>query len=388
MPATTVDCDVVFFDLRDTLGDVDRPGHLALYRPSTEKLLDAMRDLVGLRVGVITNLPAEVSAEQGHRMIAEAVVTEHNGSVVHLADILDPQGIVINHEAKLDKPDPAIYRFAADQMRVPIERCLFVGENLIEVLAAQAAGMRGLLKPSPPGKEFQPAVITRHGMSVRDSGRAFEEVLKQEHLLGERIFACGSRIVKALDSVHRAQDIPPEVRTAMGMFVYTLTNFADQAHLKAEEAIVPLAVARGMPPEHARWMFDQHDQARAYWEAIRVAWQRIQNGDPGDVSYAISDFRRCTEGFVLLFRSHAVRENDELYPELGRYLTDADDATVLGIVRHTGPPDIGPYAAIVGATEEALDNADSPDDAHGTDGADGADRTDGADGATRIAGKG
>ncbi|MFH8617575.1 HAD family hydrolase [Streptomyces sp. NPDC017979] len=381
MPATTVDCDAVFFDLRDTLGDVDRPGHLALYRPSTEKLLDAMRDLVGLRVGVITNLPADVSAEQGHRMIAEAVVAEDDGSVVHLSDVLDPQGIVINHEAHLDKPDPAIYRYAAEQMHVPIERCLFVGENLIEVLAAQAAGMRSTLKPSPPGKEFQPAVITRQGESVRDSGRAFEESLEQEHLLGERIFACGSRIVRGLDSVERAQDIPPGVRTAMGMFVYTLTNFADQAHLKAEEAIVPLAVARGMPPEDARWMFDQHDQARAYWEAIRVAWQRIQHGDPRDVAFAISDFRRCTEGFVQLFRAHATRENDELYPELGRHLTDADDATVLSIVHHTGPPDIGPYAEIVGAMEEALDAAGIPEDA----GADAAHGT--ATGAPPTAGK-
>ncbi|MGW1280377.1 HAD-IA family hydrolase [Streptomyces tsukubensis] len=365
MPATTVDCDAVFFDLRDTLGDVDRPGHLALYRPSTEKLLDAMRELVGLRVGVITNLPADVSSEQGHRMIAEAVVSESNGSTVHLADILDPQGIVINHEARLDKPDPAIYHYAADQMHVPIERCLFVGENLIEVLAAQAAGMHGLLKPSPPGKEFQPAVITRQGESVEDSGRAFEEALEQEHLLGERIFGCGSRIVRGLEAVERVEDIPPGVYTAMGMFVYVLTNFADQAHLKAEEAIVPLAVARGMPPDAARWMFDQHDQARAYWEAIRVAWRRIQNGDPRDVAFAISDFRRCTESFVRLFRAHAVRENDELYPELGRRLTDADDATVLSIVHHTGPPDIGPYAAIVGAMEEALDTAGIEDAAAG-----------------------
>ncbi|GJF34125.1 hypothetical protein KNE206_68250 [Kitasatospora sp. NE20-6] len=156
------------------------------------------------------------------------------------------------------------------------------------------------------------------------------------------------------------------------MLVYALTNFTDRSHLKAEEAIVPLAVARGMPPDRARWMFDQHDQVRAYGEAIRVAWQRIQNGDPRDVSHAISDFRRCTEGLVLLFRSHAEREKDELYPELGRHLTDADDATVLSVVRHTGPPDTGPYAAVVGAMEEALDNADVADS---------------ADGATRTAGK-
>ncbi|GAA1121933.1 HAD-IA family hydrolase [Kitasatospora arboriphila] len=365
MPGTTVDCDAVFFDLRDTLGDVDRPGHLALYRPSTEILLHAVRDPVGLRVGVITNLPAEVSAEQGHRMIAEAVVTENDGSVVHLADVLDPHGIVINHEAKLNKPDPAIFRFAADQMGVPIERCLFVGENLVEVLAAQAAGMRGVLKPSPPGKEFQPAVITRQGESVRNSGRAFEEFLEQEHLLGERLLVCGSRIVQALDPVHRPQDLPPGVRTAMGMLVYALTDFVDRAHMKAEEAIVPLAVARGMPSDRARWMFDQHDQVRAYGEAIRVAWQRMQNGDPRDASHAISDFRRCTEGFVLLFRAHAAREDDELYPELGRHFTDADDATVLSVVRRTGPPDIGPYAAIVGAAEEALDGAGVADSADG-----------------------
>jgi len=31
--------EVVFFDARDTLGEVDRPGHLVPYRPSTEKLL-------------------------------------------------------------------------------------------------------------------------------------------------------------------------------------------------------------------------------------------------------------------------------------------------------------------------------------------------------------
>ena len=125
MPTASIDCDVVFFDLRDTLGDVDRPGHLALYRPSTEKLLDAMRDLVGLRVGVITNLPTEVSAEQGRRMIAEAVVSENNGSVVHLADIVDPQGIVINHEAKLDKPDPAIYHSSRSSLprRPACEAC-------------------------------------------------------------------------------------------------------------------------------------------------------------------------------------------------------------------------------------------------------------------------
>jgi len=45
---------VVFFDVRDTLGEVDRPDHLLPYRPSTRKLLEAVETL-GARLGAITN---------------------------------------------------------------------------------------------------------------------------------------------------------------------------------------------------------------------------------------------------------------------------------------------------------------------------------------------
>lgn len=136
--------------------------------------------------------------------------------------------------------------------------------------------------------------------------------------------------------------------------MYLVDNFADQVHLQAEEAIIPLAVARGMDPAHGRWVLDQHDQARAYWRAMGVAWRRIQAGDPDDARYAIGDFWRCTEAFVLLFRRHAVRENDELYPEMGRYFTDIDDTLIMGILRQIGQEDVTPYVAIVDAMEEAL----------------------------------
>ena len=56
----------VFFDARDTLGEVDRPGHLVAYRPSTEKLLRSMKDL-GLWLGCITNLPDNVWTQVLHR---------------------------------------------------------------------------------------------------------------------------------------------------------------------------------------------------------------------------------------------------------------------------------------------------------------------------------
>jgi hemerythrin-like domain-containing protein len=342
--------DVVFFDLRDTLGEVDRPGHLVPYRPSTEKLLTAMRQVVGVRVGVITNLPADVTPEQGRRMIAEAVLSQQDGNPVRLGDFIDPQGIVINHEVGVSKPDPRIYARAAEQMGVQPERCLFAGENLIEVLGAAAAGMKAQLKPCPPGREFLPSVITRMGETAKDSGRAFEAFLEHEHLLGERIFECGARIVDGLKGM-TSPEIPANIRTAMAMLVYLTENFADRVHLQAEEAIIPLAVARGMDPRRGQWVFDQHEQARAYWKAMSTAWRRIQGGDPDDTAFAIGDFWRCTEAFVLLFRHHAERENDELYPEMGRHLNDTDDTLIMGLLQGVGFPDMTPYVAIVEAME-------------------------------------
>jgi hemerythrin-like domain-containing protein len=348
--------EVIFFDVRDTLGEVDRPGHLVPYRPSTEKLLSAMKEVVGLRIGVITNLPDDVPADVGRRMLAEAVLSEdpETSQRVTIQDFVDPAGIVINHEAGTSKPDPEIFRHAARQMGVPVERCIFSSENLIDVVAAGAAGMRTQLKPVPPGREFLPAVVTKLGASERDSGRAFEAFLEHEHLLGDRIFNCGAKIVERLRALEPGDGVPEPVRTAMALLVYLTENFADQAHFAAEEAVIPLAVARGMDPSAAEWVLNHHEQARAYWKSMAVAWKRIQSGDPIDLPYAIGDFWRTTEAFVILFVHHAERENDQLYPEMGKHFSDADDTLVINLISRVGPPDFTPYVGIVVAMEEAL----------------------------------
>ncbi len=353
--------DVIFFDVRDTLGEIDRPGHLVPYRPSTEKLLSAMRDDVGLRIGLISNLPEDVHAEAGRRMIAEAVLSIDASSdrTVTIRDFIDPDGIVLNHEAGVNKPDPEIYRFAARKLGVPVERCMFVGENLIEVLAAKAAGMQGELKPCPPGREFLPAQITGLRATPTESGRAFEAFFEHEHLLGDRIFACGEEIVKRLKAMGDGDEVAPEqidpdLYRAMATLIYLTNNFADQAHLQAEEAVVPLAIARGMDPKNAQWFYFHHEQGRAYFKAMDVAWRRIEAGEQRDLPYAIDAFWRCTEGFVKLFLHHAVRENDELYPEMGRYFNDTDDTLVINLISHVGPADFTPYVGLVSAMEQAL----------------------------------
>ncbi|MGH3982009.1 MAG: hypothetical protein ACRDST_04770, partial [Pseudonocardiaceae bacterium] len=98
--------EAVFFDIRDTLGVVDRRGHLLKYKPTTDQLLEAMKQVVGLRIGLITNLPENVSSADGKEMVKEAGMWE----------FLDSQGWVTNHDAGVEKPKPEIFVFAARRM--------------------------------------------------------------------------------------------------------------------------------------------------------------------------------------------------------------------------------------------------------------------------------
>jgi hemerythrin-like domain-containing protein len=348
--------EVIFFDVRDTLGEVDRPGHLVPYRPSTERLLKAMRNDVGLRIGLITNLPDDVDADAGRRMVSEAVLSESSDGDGRLTigDLVEPEGIVINHDVGVSKPDPRIYKAAAERMGTPVERCMFVGENLIEVLGARAAGMQTELKPCPPGREFLPANVTGLRATATDSGRAFEAFFEHEHLLGDRIFVCAQEIADRLRAVGEGERIPDEVYSGMAILVYLTNNFADQAHLKAEEAAIPIAVARGMDVRHAEWVFAHHEQTRAYFRAMDIAFKRIQGGEEADRPWAIADFARNAEGFVALLIHHAERENDELYPEMGRYFTDTDDTLVINLLSQIGPRDFTPYVGLVSAMEQTL----------------------------------
>jgi FMN phosphatase YigB (HAD superfamily) len=126
----------VFFDIGGTLGDRDAAGRLVPFDDSVA-LLRAARDTLGLRVGVITNLPDTLGDDQIRRMLEAA----------GLLPFLDPRGLVTNHAAKADKPDPQIYEFAARQLDLPVESCLYVGEDADEVEGAVAAGMSGVVKP-------------------------------------------------------------------------------------------------------------------------------------------------------------------------------------------------------------------------------------------------
>jgi len=345
----------VFFDARDTLGNVVGPGQLVAFRPSTEQLLESVKAL-GVKIGVITNLPDNVSAAAGKKMVTEAVLSQDpvTGKYRTIGDFIPAKHVMTNHEAGVSKPDPRIYKKAAALLGVKPSESLFCGENLPECLGAAAAGFNYQLKPFPPGHEFLPALITKLGGSKTNSGRAFEALFEMEHMLGERIFAIGKAVSEALKKQNPKRPIDKGVRAAMGIYVYLIDIFADPTHLRAEEAVIPIAVARGMDPRKTQWVLNHHEQARAYWRSIDVAWHRILTGDPDDRAYAIGDFWRSTEAFVILFEHHAVRENDDFYPTVGAYFSDNDDTLLMQIIMQIGWRDIGPFAGMVESAEKAL----------------------------------
>jgi FMN phosphatase YigB (HAD superfamily) len=127
--------EMVFFDIGGTLGNLVS-GQLVLL-PGTMNLLTQVKNVLGLRIGIITTL-GTFTNQQGLDLLTQA----------GLAGFLDPQGFVSEHDTGgVAKPAAGIYQHAAQQAGVPIGNCLFVGESLIEVMGAKAAGMQAQLKP-------------------------------------------------------------------------------------------------------------------------------------------------------------------------------------------------------------------------------------------------
>lgn len=127
--------NAMFFDIGGTLGEVDPISlQLSLF-PDTISILSAAQAL-GLRLGVITNVSKEVDRERVRAMLAEA-------RIVHF---FDEDGLITSTEAGSFKPRSTIYLFAANAMRLPAERCVYVGEDPAQVAGAIAAGMHGVLK--------------------------------------------------------------------------------------------------------------------------------------------------------------------------------------------------------------------------------------------------
>jgi hemerythrin-like domain-containing protein/histidinol phosphatase-like enzyme len=327
----------VFVDIRDTLGYVDSPGHLVLFKPSTLQFLKSLKETMGLRIGVITNLPGNVSHDQGVKMLIDS----HSD----IQKYIDKNDIVSSHEAGAEKPGQGIYQFACEKLKVNPAESMFIGENLLEVIGAQAAGLNAMIKPFPPARDFLFSPLTASPGSKTDSGRLSEMMMEEEHLVGKRIVGASAKIATMIGENKIV------TMTALGNLVYLLKNFVDPYHHRKEENIlIPFAVSRGYPKAKTEWILLEHDQGRAYFEAIAIAYRRLLNGD----EIAKADLKINLEGFVNLYKQHGAREDNEFLAEASVLFSDQDDALIVDLFAKAGPGDLTPYLALIAQMESEL----------------------------------
>ena len=126
--------EAVFFDVSGSLGKMAGDKFVAF--ESTFELLTVMRRVLCLRLGIITNLPDGMPAITIKQLFIDAQILK----------FFDPHGFITNLDARAAKPDPHIYRYAAQQMGLAPSQCLYIGGERDQVEGACAAGMAGILK--------------------------------------------------------------------------------------------------------------------------------------------------------------------------------------------------------------------------------------------------
>jgi hemerythrin-like domain-containing protein len=331
----TMKIKVAFLDIKDTLGYIDKPGHLVLFKPTTTQLLESLKKQIGLRIGVITNLPENVTHEEGVQMLKQAGLLEY----------VEENDIISNHLAGKEKPGVAIFEYACKRVGVGVEEALFLGENLIEILGASAAGLQSILKPFPPKRDFIFKPLNPAAGSATDSGRLSEVMVEEEHIIGKRIVEACEKIVQLLADGKKVSLL------TLGNLVYLFNNFVDPFHNRKEENIlIPFAISRGYPVEKTKWITLEHEQGRAYFKAITLAYERIQN----NYEIAYLDLKLCLDAVVRLYRQHGKREDGEFLPEMGRLLSEEDDALIVDLLAKAGPDDLTPYLILLSQIESDL----------------------------------
>jgi FMN phosphatase YigB (HAD superfamily) len=126
----------VFFDIGGTLGEVSISGEsakLTLYTDAAP-CLERLQGIV--KLGVISNVLPSMKKSDVVAML----------SMAGIAGYFDPNAVITSVEAGSQKPAAAIYRFAASKVGLPISACMFIGEDLVEVVGARVAGMQSQLK--------------------------------------------------------------------------------------------------------------------------------------------------------------------------------------------------------------------------------------------------
>ena len=124
---------------------MNKANSIRKYGPEIEALLEELRKQY--HIGVITNGPSEGQFRK----------LEHTGVLPYVETIL------ISGEVGVAKPDPRIFRMAAERLGVKPEECVFVGDGFqLDVIGAKKAGMTPVWHWPFSKRETKVDVLTIH----------------------------------------------------------------------------------------------------------------------------------------------------------------------------------------------------------------------------------
>jgi len=150
-------------------------------------------------------------------------------------------------------------------------------------------------------------------------GRAWNDLLMDDHRTTEKVFAAMERAFAALK--------PPPPEMVAGMLEYFGT-YLDQCHnRKEEDHLFPLIERRGIPRDGGPLavMLMEHEQSRAILARLKPLAESYSGGNAG----ALVGLRDTFAEYVGLLKDHFWKENDILYPMAQRVLSEADARAVV-----------------------------------------------------------
>ncbi|MFD7437381.1 HAD family hydrolase [Streptomyces sp. NPDC059861] len=127
-------------DMREWVGQIVAGFAGLAPQPVAHDLARALAEAPFHADATVVSLLRRARAQVPLVLVSNASVTlEADLDTLGLSDLADH--VVSSARVRLVKPDPRIYRIAADLAGVPLDRCLFVDDSLENTEAAAALGM-------------------------------------------------------------------------------------------------------------------------------------------------------------------------------------------------------------------------------------------------------
>jgi hypothetical protein len=178
--------------------------------------------------------------------------------------------------------------------------------------------------------------------------RNWDQLLKQDHELTERVFA-------AMETQFASPGGPSPAQ--VGRLVQYLNEYVDQCHNQKEELHLFPRLEQAGVPRHAGplgVMLQEHQRAREILSRLVPLGAAVAAGDRGK----LPEVRSAFEEYAALCKDHFWKENDILYPLAERVLSDADAAAIVrGIEEVEAAAGEGTRARYYGIAQEIIDQA-------------------------------